>query len=222
MQQKCLHIYSRSVAIERGFTKYCTYRLCRRGHFEESRVSSSACIECCTINAKRYAAENPERIASHRKALSASGYFAEYYRENRERRIQESTQWGKDNPEKFKKNAKASRDRNSEKIKQRVTAYRKANPEKSRQNVRNRRAARKLAGGVCTPADIAKIYEAQKGKCADCKKSVGKIYHADHIMPLARGGSNWPSNIQILCPRCNLTKNAHDPIDWAQKNGRLL
>lgn len=40
--------------------------------------------------------------------------------------------------------------------------------------------------------------------------------------PLARGGSNWISNIQLLCPRCNTSKKALDPIVWAQREGRLL
>jgi 5-methylcytosine-specific restriction endonuclease McrA len=41
-------------------------------------------------------------------------------------------------------------------------------------------------------------------------------------MPLARGGSNWISNIALACPTCNKRKGAKHPIDWAQQNGRLL
>jgi 5-methylcytosine-specific restriction endonuclease McrA len=41
-------------------------------------------------------------------------------------------------------------------------------------------------------------------------------------MPLFLGGSNWISNIQLLCPTCNLKKYKKHPVDWARENGLLL
>lgn len=46
-------------------------------------------------------------------------------------------------------------------------------------------------------------------RCAKChvvgpKDSV----HVDHITPLARGGSNDRTNLQVLCRSCNLSKGA--------------
>jgi hypothetical protein len=42
------------------------------------------------------------------------------------------------------------------------------------------------------------------------KNSKGWIYfvglHIDHIRPVSLGGSNDPSNLQLLCARCNLSK----------------
>lgn len=70
--------------------------------------------------------------------------------------------------------------------------------------------------------DVKRIIEGQKYKCANCMCDVSKKYHVDHIMPIALGGTNWPSNLQILCPTCNMRKKAKHPIDWAQENGRLL
>lgn len=37
--------------------------------------------------------------------------------------------------------------------------------------------------------------------------------HADHIVPLARGGRNTMDNMQCLCARCNLSKGAK--AEWA-------
>ena len=31
--------------------------------------------------------------------------------------------------------------------------------------------------------------------------------HFDHIIPLEKGGTNDPTNFQLLCANCNLTKN---------------
>jgi hypothetical protein len=101
-----------------------------------------------------------------------------------------------------------------------------ANPEMVAARNRNRRARVLNAEGKHTSADVRLIFESQHGLCANCKtklfKSGEKKYHVDHIMPLALGGSNWPANLQCLCPFCNLSKGAKHPDDWAKQNGRLL
>jgi 5-methylcytosine-specific restriction endonuclease McrA len=89
-------------------------------------------------------------------------------------------------------------------------------------HARKRKARKMGADGDFTKADIDRIMKAQGGRCAHCKTSVKRRRHIDHIIPLARGGSNWPSNLQILCPQCNMSKGSKDPIDWARINGRLL
>jgi 5-methylcytosine-specific restriction endonuclease McrA len=33
-------------------------------------------------------------------------------------------------------------------------------------------------------------------------------HHVDHIVPVACGGSDHPSNVQVLCEDCNLAKAA--------------
>jgi 5-methylcytosine-specific restriction endonuclease McrA len=37
-----------------------------------------------------------------------------------------------------------------------------------------------------------------------------------------KGGQHVAYNIQLLCGSCNVRKWAHDPIVFAQANGRLL
>lgn len=112
--------------------------------------------------------------------------------------------------------------RHRDRERERSREYRKANPDKLkaiRSNVEGRRGG---AEGRHTLADIRRILKAQKGKCAYCRVAVGENYHVDHIVPLSRGGTNWPRNLQILCAPCNLTKNARDPIAYAQSLGFLL
>jgi 5-methylcytosine-specific restriction endonuclease McrA len=66
------------------------------------------------------------------------------------------------------------------------------------------------------------VLEKQKWKCAYCGASLRKSRHIDHIVPLSRGGGTELSNLQGLCPPCNLRKSAKDPIQFLQEIGLLL
>lgn len=82
--------------------------------------------------------------------------------------------------------------------------------------------SRRAAAGSYTALDVKRIRASQKNKCAHCRRSLVDGYHIDHITPLKLGGSNDATNIQLLCPPCNLSKGAKDPIKFAQEAGRLL
>lgn len=97
-----------------------------------------------------------------------------------------------------------------------------ANPEKARRNKANHKALKRGAVGTHTQAEIEALVRKQKYRCANCGASIRNEYHADHKVPLARGGSNDIGNIEMLCPPCNLRKSAKDPMEWARENGRLV
>lgn len=92
------------------------------------------------------------------------------------------------------------------------------------QRNRNRRATQRAAKGKHTLEDIALLMKKQRAKCAHpwCRKSLKTNCNVDHIIALARGGSNDRQNLQLLCPTCNQKKHAKHPIDFAQENGMLL
>ena len=50
------------------------------------------------------------------------------------------------------------------------------------------------------------VWQRDQGKCVKCG-STAKL-EFDHIIPLAKGGSNTERNIQLLCELCNRTKGA--------------
>lgn len=134
--------------------------------------------------------------------------------------------WRAANPEKVAKANRYWQIANPEKHAAATRAWQAANPEKAAQYTRNRRALKKNAEGSHTVADVRTIFENQRGLCSNCQaklfKSGKQKFHVDHVMPLALGGSNDKYNIQCLCPTCNLSKHAKDPLEWAKQQGRLL
>jgi len=163
--------------------------------------------------------KTPEQKEKHRlyciewrkrnvEAVRKSG--RDSYAKNREKRIEAVAFYKATNPEKVKATKRH---------------WIKENPEIQRRHVRiaqqNRRAKKKANGGKLSGGLSAILLKLQKGKCACCKAKLGS-YHLDHIMPLALGGANSDDNIQLLCPTCNLQKNAKHPVDFMQEKGFLL
>jgi 5-methylcytosine-specific restriction endonuclease McrA len=78
-----------------------------------------------------------------------------------------------------------------------------------------RKARKKGAEGTYTQKDIDLLYELQAGYCAYGPHDLRLTgYHIDHVMPLARGGSNYPSNLALACPTCNMEKHDKTVEEW--------
>lgn len=97
-----------------------------------------------------------------------------------------------------------------------------AKREQHRCHIRNYRARKRAATGAHTPEDIEALMALQNGKCAYCKRSLKRWREVDHIVPLASGGPNGRSNLQLLCRSCNARKSHLDPIEFAKRNGMLV
>jgi 5-methylcytosine-specific restriction endonuclease McrA len=79
---------------------------------------------------------------------------------------------------------------------------------------RKRRAIKLKAPGSHTADDVAALFKQQEATCL-CGADLNLGYHIDHIMPLARGGSDGPENLQLLCPPCNVKKGSKTMLEWA-------
>lgn len=147
-------------------------------------------------------------------AARLKSYQEKYYQENRDKKLQEQRDRYASDPEERLRRLEYAR------------RYRKNNPMHNRVCKARRRAREKNAGGTFNDSDIMRILKLQRNKCAYCKIKINKedrsSFHADHIEPLAKGGSNGSDNIQILCPSCNKKKSDIDPIDFANRIGFLL
>ena len=74
-------------------------------------------------------------------------------------------------------------------------------------NNRKRRNARLNAEGEHTPKEWEDLKKEYNYKCLCCGKAEPDIrLTEDHIIPLSKGGLHRLSNLQILCPPCNLKK----------------
>lgn len=91
-------------------------------------------------------------------------------------------------------------------------------PENFRRRAQNRRTRKLHAEGSYAPQDIVSLFAWQKGLCAGCDASLvisgrGK-FHIDHYLALSLGGTHWPNNLQLLCPKCNFSKSGVSPQEW--------
>jgi 5-methylcytosine-specific restriction endonuclease McrA len=145
-----------------------------------------------------------------------------YYKNNIAAAIARANAWAKKHPELGPARSRAHRLKNYAHCLAVEKAWREANPANCAERTRRYRAKKKGATGTFTREQVDELFKRQRGLCAVCRKSVHDQFHLDHIKPLAGGGDNTIGNIQILCPKCNHSKGAKDPIVFMQLKGYLL
>lgn len=172
------------------------YRAQKRNHRHDN-------IEAYRERDREYAATHREeaRIRArrhYRDNIEAKREYArQYYRENSEKALAQQAIYTKQ--------------------------WRRDHPEAHRAQLAKRRARINASERHYTADDITQQRLAQTDKrgymrCWWCGKPIEGEYHIDHIIPLARGGSNAPENICLAHPKCNQSKGTKTPQDL----GRLF
>jgi 5-methylcytosine-specific restriction endonuclease McrA len=166
----------------------------RQGTGNRNPLLRADCKRCQLEDKKRYRTENPELLAERERR----------YRETHEDQIA-----AKD---------RRYREADPERQARRHRVYRQANPEK-KAAIKKRRAERQAASPVRhTEHDVLAQYVRQGGRCYWCGGDLSDGYETDHVIPLAKGGSDGPENIVVACRPCNQAKGSKLPQEFC---GRL-
>ncbi len=202
---------------------------CKRCVAAKQSVYNEKNADKISAQKRRYRSENLESIQEAKRA---------YYLRNSDRIKEKTRRRELEKPDEVREAHRAYRRKNAASIAERMRLYWQQNSSKFREKKKRyyqenksrlqpgRKAAkarRRNAAGSVVKADVVWLLEMQRWKCAVCAHSIKKGgYHLDHIMPLARGGTNHRENLQVLCPACNLSKSAKHPVDFMQQRGLLL
>lgn len=221
IREKARHAANRELINSKRRDKYLENRESKLSNYKKNRL-------IILDRQREYRKENKEKIAEHNRIYIKNNKEAlknkqnEYRRANKDKLSEKRKEWVKINEasliQKRHEYYIANKDKHNE--------YSSINYSKNKDRhrvYRNNRRARKLnAGGKHSINDVKKLLALQQWMCACCRISIKESYHIDHIMPLAKGGTNNKENIQLLCPSCNLMKKDKYPIDFMQQQGFLL
>lgn len=164
------------------------------------------CKLCHNQVTYKWARNNPEKV----NALTKKSY-----ERNKQNWISTRTRYKKENRAALREYRKQQYRENQEKERKQNRIWSRSNPERIKALAHNRRTKLLNAEGSHTADDLKLLWEQQDGRCAYCDCELTPEYrHLDHVMPLSRGGSNWPSNLAWACPPCNLSKNNRLLEEW--------
>ena len=225
-------IILRSEARRQGLSRYFTGKPCKRGHVAERYVRNLTCVDCDREKQKaaQWHVKNRERHnelgrQSNERCKDRRGeYNRSYHAANRDRI---RAKWFATPVEARRERRKKWEAKNADKLRTYLAEWQKQNMERVREYRRASRLKRRVqtlgSPGRHTAADLVAILQAQDHRCAYCRADLRKVEkHLDHIVPLAKGGSDDRTNLQYTCGYCNRTKSAKDPLAFARERGLLL
>lgn len=195
---------------------------CPQGHLysEENTYRNPQghreCRQCRRLTKQRWARENPDRV-KEQAARTYQNHLADrqtkmraYYRENSVDASVRMAQYRRDHPEEIRTSRQLYKLLFPDRVKEQQRAAKAKNPERYRIGDAVQRHRRRSAPGHCTAEQLQARIDFFGSKCWMCG---APWEHIDHVIPLSKGGTNWPANLRPACSSCNLRKSDQWPFD---------
>jgi 5-methylcytosine-specific restriction endonuclease McrA len=131
-------------------------------------------------------------------------YGRAWMRTHPEKAREAMRRWRKAHPEAHAAQSRDRYARDPEKVKRIINAS--PNRAAVRRAMHNRRRGRVRGYPSFTAGEWLALVASYAGRCAYC--GAAAALHADHRLPLSRGGANTIDNILPACARCNLRKHS--------------
>lgn len=152
-------------------------------------------------SSKVYRAKNRDKLCKHNLKM----YYADH-EENKRKGRERMENVRKLDPEKSKADGRRYYWRHRDKRLVQMREWRANNKDIVKRLAAANHARRRNAEGEFTADDVNDLYLEQMGICAYCQIELQGSYHVDHKTPITRGGTNYPSNLQLTCADCNKSK----------------
>jgi len=156
-------------------------------------------------------AANSERAKEHQRKKrfdhpdKVKAIKAKYYAAHKERDNASNAQWRAKNQDRLAAYRISRRELSAE--------WNRKHPDAVRSSRHRRIATEKHAEGNWTAEDLATLRKILGVKCLAHGNHEGAIT-IDHIVPLAKGGTNYPTNLQPLCLKHNCAKGSRSCADY--------
>lgn len=173
--------------------------------------SSGKCVQCKREQDRRYRENNPDKISERKRAYVLNNPEAERLRKrkweeiNRDRVREAERRRVAADPERYRENYRRYSERHPDRRRESRRRWEQANPEKVNAKNQRRRERMREVGGKYSAAEFKSLCDRYDNRCLACGRQDVKLT-ADHVIPLAQGGSNDISNVQPLCLSCNSIK----------------
>ena len=161
----------------------------------------------------RYRASHVKEISDSQKArYRKSAKFADV----EARRLERSQpgykklymqRWRKENAERVAEYAKQYYHSRRDYYREKNARWHKLNIERAREINRRHRWKRRHSPGSHTDNQLSLRWAYYGGRCWMCGSMADTT---DHVIPLSRGGTNWPANLRPACRPCNSGKRDRD------------
>ena len=170
------------------------------------------CRKCCYIREVKWKQDNPDKVRAKGKRYrekhrdQKKQRDKEYHARNREKSLAQQAAYREKNRDSLRAQARTYYHEHKKQRQEYNERHRKTERYRAQEQSRkNRRRANEISSGSNFTAgewmDLCKRYD---NICLACGKK--KKLSADHVIPLALGGSNDIKNIQPLCKPCNSRK----------------